>query len=102
MLPGLSQEYTGENQQATAQLWLKSGLLMTNQIREFWYSYDYDNNNNVSVTVWEIYINYMRIFQIKLKLINQIGGINTPNELHNIVIITTRNNIVFTRAGQLF
>ena len=58
MLPRLSQECTGENQQATVQLRLKSGLLMTNQIREFWYSYDYDydNNNNVIVTVWEIYI----------------------------------------------
>ena len=45
---------------------------------------------------------YMRVFQIKLKLINQMGGIHTPNELYNIVIIATRNNIVFTRAGQLF
>ena len=27
---------------ATAQLRLKSGLLMTNQIQEFWYSYDYN------------------------------------------------------------
>ena len=27
---------------AAVQLRLKSGLQMTNQIREFWYSYDYD------------------------------------------------------------
>ena len=27
---------------ATVQLWLKSGLLLTNQIQEFWYSYDND------------------------------------------------------------
>ena len=37
---------------ATVQLRLKSGLLMTNQIQEFWYSYDYTINNIVYVVSW--------------------------------------------------
>ena len=31
---------------ATAKLRLKSGLLMSNQIREFWYSYDDDDDDD--------------------------------------------------------
>jgi len=47
------------------------------------------------------YTRTFMVFQIRLKLIKQIGEIHTPKELYNIVIIATGNNI-FTRAGQLF
>ena len=42
---------------ASVQLRLKSGLLMTNQIREFWYSYDYSTNqiNSNQIKCWSFW-----------------------------------------------
>ena len=43
---------------ATVQLRLKSGLLMTNQIREFWYSYDYFWNE-IGLKQWYFNLKYL-------------------------------------------
>ena len=62
----------------TVQLMLKSGLLMTNQIREFWYSYDYGNNNNEINNIIR-FIQYSKKDQITLSLISKYDEMNTIN-----------------------
>ena len=48
---------------ATVQLMLKSGLLMTNQIREFCYSYDYLYTTSIVTTrtIYSIVVTYRNI-----------------------------------------
>jgi len=70
---------------ATVQLRLKSGLLRTNQIREFWYSCDYNNNNHNNHNKFSTYIAHSK---------------TCPNGFYNKEKILKRRSVLNSRSSS--